>query len=117
MHLLDYDVDKTTLEKSLDNMQKDFPNHWFTRKLKAFFSLQMKSSGIEIDAKEFSNWILNAKILHLFMEGISPRDITYMILPVTTVDNNTFIQACIQELALKSPGTTLEQTLKNVSNE
>ncbi|XP_066914135.1 uncharacterized protein [Clytia hemisphaerica] len=127
VHLLDYDVDINTLKKSLDNLKKDSPAYWFTGELQAFYDLQLNNSGDEINAREFSNWILNVKIMYLLMEEIgnqptqgcfrmlccfrqpSTNDLT---LPSTTEDSKTFIQACIQKLASKSPGSKLEQTLK-----
>ncbi|XP_066923256.1 uncharacterized protein [Clytia hemisphaerica] len=124
-HLLDFDVDINTLKKCLDNLKKDY---WFTGELQAFYDLQLNnSSGNEINAREFYNWILNVKIMYLLMEEIGNQPIQSSFrmlccsrqpstndlnLPSTTEDNNTFIQACIQELASKSPGSKLEQTLK-----
>uniref|UniRef100_A0A7M5XLA0 Uncharacterized protein n=2 Tax=Clytia hemisphaerica TaxID=252671 RepID=A0A7M5XLA0_9CNID len=123
VHLLDYDVDINTLKKCLDNLKKDSPAYWFTGELQAFYDLQLNnSSGNEINAREFSYWILNVKIMYLLMEEIGDQPIqtsssrqpilNALTLPSTTEDNKTFIQACIQELASKSPGTKLEQTLK-----
>ena len=130
-HLLDYDVDTQTLKKSLDNLMTDSKDHWFTRELQAFYNLQQNNFGNKICAKQFSNWILNVKLMYLLVKEIGHQPIEgslrmlccfnqqhYPIdlnLPATTEDNNMFIQACIQELALKSPGTNLEQTLKTVS--
>uniref|UniRef100_A0A7M5XPP9 Uncharacterized protein n=2 Tax=Clytia hemisphaerica TaxID=252671 RepID=A0A7M5XPP9_9CNID len=123
VHLLDYDVDINTLKKCLDNLKKDSPAHWFTRELQyfhylhwltkglqAFSELQENNTNREINGKEFSNWILNVKIKYLMVKELETVNIT---LPSTTEDKDTFIQACIQELALKSPGSKLEQTLKN----
>ncbi|XP_066929598.1 uncharacterized protein [Clytia hemisphaerica] len=122
VHLLDYDVDINTLKKCLDNLKKDSPDHWFTRELQyfhylhwltkgpqAFSELQENKTDKEINGKEFSNWILNLKIKYLMVKELATVNMT---LPSTTEDKNTFIQACIQELASKSPRSKLEQTLK-----
>ena len=130
VHILDFDVDIKTIKTSLNNLMKDSPNHWFTSELQGFYNLQQKNPDDVICAKEFSDWILNVKIMYLFVVEISHRPVGIffrmlryftqqqnsinLTLPATTEDNGTFIQACIQELALKSPGTTLEQTLKKV---
>ncbi|XP_066929585.1 uncharacterized protein [Clytia hemisphaerica] len=134
VHLLNYDVDINTLKKCLDNLKKDSPAFWFTGELQAFYDLQLNNSGgNEINAKEFYNWIFNVQIIYLLREEIANQPIqsyfrmlflslsnfffrqpitTDLTLPSTTEDNNKFIQACIQELASKSPGSKLEQTLK-----
>uniref|UniRef100_A0A7M5WX24 Uncharacterized protein n=1 Tax=Clytia hemisphaerica TaxID=252671 RepID=A0A7M5WX24_9CNID len=122
VHLLNYDVDINTLKKCLDNLKKDSPAHWFTRELQsfhcrhwltkgpqAFSELQENNTDREINGKEFSNWILNVKIKYLMVKELETVNIT---LPSTTEDNYKFIEACIQELASKSPGSKLEQTLK-----
>uniref|UniRef100_A0A7M5XMI8 Uncharacterized protein n=1 Tax=Clytia hemisphaerica TaxID=252671 RepID=A0A7M5XMI8_9CNID len=122
VHLLDFDVDINTLKKCLDNLKKDSPAFWFTRELQsfhcrhwltkglqAFSELQENKTDKEINGKEFSNWILNLKIKYLMVKELATVNTT---LPSTTEDKKTFIQACIQELALKSPGSKLEQTLK-----
>ena len=123
VHLLDYNVDLDTLKKSLDNLMRNSPTHWFARELQAFYNLQQNNPGDEMNAKQFSDWILNVKILHLAMEEIghqptvgSFKDPNDQNLPSTTEDQNTFTQACIQELAVKSPGSQLEQTLAKVSD-
>ena len=95
----DFDVVKS-LKRSLDSLMTFSPTHWFTRELQAFFNLQQNNSGDEINAKQFINWILNVKIVYL-----SLKEIGDLKLPSTTVDNNIFIQACVRELALKSPGS------------
>ncbi|XP_066930831.1 uncharacterized protein [Clytia hemisphaerica] len=122
VHILDYDVDINTLKKCLDNLKKDSPAFWFTRELQsfhcrhwltkalqAFSELQENNTDKEINGKEFSNWILNVKIKYLIVKELATVNMT---LPSTTEDKNTFIEACIQELASKSPGSKLEQTLK-----
>lgn len=109
VHLLDYDVDIKTLKKSLDNLVKNFKDHWFTHEFQAFYYLQQNSSETEICMKQFSNWILNVKITHLMVKELGTDN------HLSTIsDNDTFIQDCIQKLVLKSPGTALEQALKKV---
>uniref|UniRef100_A0A7M5WXB9 Uncharacterized protein n=2 Tax=Clytia hemisphaerica TaxID=252671 RepID=A0A7M5WXB9_9CNID len=122
VHLLNFVVDINTLKKCLDNLKKDSPIFWFTGELQAFYDLQLNNSKDEINAKEFYDWILNVQIMYLLMEEIanpptqsssSRQPITNdLTLPSTIENNNKFIQACIQELASKSPGSKLEQTLK-----
>ena len=113
VHLLDYDVDVETFKKSLDNLMNDFPNHWFTHELKSFYNLQVKNPGDQINAKELNNWMFNVKIMYLLVKELGTNKVN---LPSTTSDNSTFIQACIQGLTLTSPGTSLEQILKKVTN-
>ena len=113
VHLLDFNVDKTTLKESLDNLMKDSPDHWFTRELQAFCNTQKVSNPVsEINATEFDNWILNVKMMYLLIEELGTDKVN---LPSTTSDLNHFIQSCIQQLNVKSPGTTLEEKLKSCS--
>ena len=131
VHLLDYDVDIKSLKRYLDNLIINSPTHWFIRELQAFYDLQQNGYGDEINAKEFANWILNVKIVHLLMIWIDQQvtessfgflccvrhqDSNDLTLPLTTVENNTFIKACIQEVNTRSPGSQLEQILKKVSD-
>ena len=111
VHTLDYNVNKTKLRKSLDNMKQHSPNHWFAGQLQKFYDLQENNTGDEINAKEFNSWILNVKIMHLVIEELGRDKVS---LPVTTTDNKTFVQASLQELASKSPGSSLEAVLKKV---
>ena len=131
VHLLDYDVDIKSLKKSLDNLMINSPTHWFTRELQAFYGLQQNGPGDEINAKEYVNWIFNVKIAYLLMKEIDQQaaessfrflccvrqqDSNVLKLPSTTVENSTFIKACIQEMNNRSSGSQLERILKKVSD-
>ena len=113
VHLLDYDVDKTTLQNLLGNLQISFKNHWFALELQSLYNLQAKISVDQINAKEFSDWILSVKIMYLVIKELGTDKVN---LPSTISNNDIFIQACIKELALNSPGLALQQTLKTVRN-
>ncbi|XP_066932914.1 uncharacterized protein [Clytia hemisphaerica] len=96
VHMLDFeDVKKSSIQKSLDNLKLNNPNHWFTKELQSFHDLQHKNSGDEIKTTEFEEWIRNIKIMHLLSEELGTDQVQ---LPASTSDNQTFKQACIQKL-------------------
>uniref|UniRef100_A0A7M5X0V2 Uncharacterized protein n=2 Tax=Clytia hemisphaerica TaxID=252671 RepID=A0A7M5X0V2_9CNID len=109
VHMLDYgDVKKSSIQKSLDNLQTNNPNHWFTKELQSFHDLQHKNSGDEIKTTEFEEWIRNIKLKYLLIEELGTDQVH---LPASTSDNQTFKQACIQKLTTIQ-GSPLDEVLK-----
>uniref|UniRef100_A0A7M5X0G4 Uncharacterized protein n=2 Tax=Clytia hemisphaerica TaxID=252671 RepID=A0A7M5X0G4_9CNID len=108
VHMLDYgDVKKSSIQKSLDNLKLNNPNHWFTKELQSFHDLQQSTSSDEINATEFSYWIRNIKLKHLLIEELGTDQVH---LPASTSDNQTFKEA-IQKLTTIQ-GSPLDEALK-----
>ncbi|XP_066925520.1 uncharacterized protein [Clytia hemisphaerica] len=109
VHMLDFeDGKKSSIQKSLDNLKLNNPNHWFTKELQSFHDLQQSNSSDEINAKEFTNWIRNIKLKYLLIEELGTDQVN---LPASTSDNQTFKQACIQKLTTMQ-GSQLNDALK-----
>ena len=100
--LLDYDIEKQCL-KTLDNLLKELPNHWFTRQLQMFIQQQglANNADHQINDALFHKWILNIKIIYLVSKELP---IDSLNLPSSTSENDIFVKGCIAELTSKSPG-------------
>ncbi|XP_066921938.1 uncharacterized protein [Clytia hemisphaerica] len=109
--ILDYDVVKD-VKKTLGNMLKNSPRHWFTTDFQAFIQTQKPVSGTtltEINSKEFDQWITKSKIKHLVVKELQ----TDQNLPQMTIDIDIFIQESLIELQQQSKnGSNLETFLQ-----
>ncbi|XP_066913357.1 uncharacterized protein [Clytia hemisphaerica] len=113
--ILDYDVMKD-VEKTLGNMLKNSPSHWFTTDFQAFIQMQKfftrTTTLTEINSKEFEQWITKSKIKHLVVKELQ----TDQNLPQMTIDIDIFIQKCLIELKQQSKnGSNLETFLQHCS--
>ena len=109
--LLDFEFEKLFLT-TLENLLKEFPNHWFTEQLKTFVQQQglRNNNANEINTSDFNKWILNVKMSYLIGLELQGNEAN---LPLSTSETNIFITGCIAELAIKKPGSHLEATLRN----
>ncbi|XP_066926810.1 uncharacterized protein [Clytia hemisphaerica] len=109
--LLDYDIEKQCLE-TLDNLTKGSPNYWFTEQLQTFIQNQgMTSETVhQINAADFTKWLLNVKITHLVANELSVNSLT---LPPSMSEHDVFLKGCIAELRSKSTASQLQTTLQS----
>ena len=113
--VLDYNI-VAEIKRTLDNLVRNSSDFWFTPELQAL--VQNQADPGEINGKDFTNWTLNIKIMHL----IKRQGATEMTLPSSMLENKDFIQDCIDKINRKqSPNLSqiynLLTTCKTASNK
>uniref|UniRef100_A0A7M5XCI5 Uncharacterized protein n=2 Tax=Clytia hemisphaerica TaxID=252671 RepID=A0A7M5XCI5_9CNID len=111
--VLDYDITET-IRKTLQNLLKGSPNHWFTKALDALIGTQKSQHQHyiqEINQKAFEDWKLNVKIMHLVVKF---AEYDKLCLPSTIDEPGIFIQRCINEINTLPSGSKKPNPLQQL---
>ncbi|XP_066913031.1 uncharacterized protein [Clytia hemisphaerica] len=106
--VLDFDIE-SIVTKSLQNLKKNSPGHWFTKDLDEFlktpiFGEATRSTMGYINKRDFDNWIFNVKIKYLTLRELGTNEIN---LPSTLDFPLNFKQQCINEINKVKPDSNL----------
>ncbi|XP_066928535.1 uncharacterized protein [Clytia hemisphaerica] len=112
VNILDYEIGMATMQNTLENLTNERPDYWFTKEMQAFYDENAQQSSEDIDKKKFDRWIIHCKIFYLTIQEIGGGAATLDLPLLTTSETESFVRACLAELASNSPPPSSK--LKNI---
>ncbi|XP_066935003.1 uncharacterized protein [Clytia hemisphaerica] len=101
MAVFDFDIEQK-IKETLVNLKNESPDFWFTKELDVF--LQTQQMNDEINQKEFNNWILKIKTMHLMLQEVQVENLPENLPSTTPAD---FVKDCLNQLKSSAPTSNL----------